>query len=172
MIRILKSSMWVALVLTLIFGSATATFASEKNHTAPEDMVTTHKADDQYTQGKAGKGNDETPGEWYAGDTPTNPAPNATVLLLLPGHNNAAQIFWEDNAMRETAREAGYQTAFVQLHDAGGTSADMWDNGEHLAQKLKEISEHFDGRNVAIIAYSKGGVDTQIAMTHYGACEH
>jgi len=172
MIRILKSTMWVALVLTLIFGSATATFAYEKSDTGPEDTVTTHKEDDQSTQGKAGNGNDETPGEWYAGDAPTNPVPNAPVLLFVPGLNNIAQIFWEDNDMRETAREAGYQTAFVQLHDAGGASADMWDNGELLAEKVEEISEHFDGRKVAIIAYSKGGVDTHTAMTYYGASEY
>src|SRR5699024_1227791 len=128
---------------------------SEKNHKGPENMVTTHKADDQSTQGKAGNGNDETPGEWYAGDAPTNPVPNAPVLLFVPGLNNIAQIFWEDNDMRETAREAGYQTAFVQLHDAGGASADMWDNGEVLAENVKALSEHLEGGDEAISAYCK-----------------
>lgn len=122
--------------------------------------------------GKVGNGNDETPGEWYVGDPPENPLPNAPVLLFVPGLNNVAQVFWEDNDMRETARAAGYQTTFVQLNDAGGASADMWDNGVLLAEKIEEISEHFNGKPITIIAYSKGGVDTQTALTYYGASDY
>src|SRR5699024_8851754 len=91
------------------------------------------------------------------------------VLLFVPGLNNTAQIFWEDNDMYETALEAGYQTAFIQLNDAGGESADMWDNGELLAEKIEEISVHFDNQPINISAFSKGGVDTQTSLTYYGA---
>ncbi|TQS74918.1 alpha/beta hydrolase [Ornithinibacillus gellani] len=118
--------------------------------------------------GKGGNGNDETPGEWYAGDTPPNLLPNAPILLFVPGLNNVAQIWWEENNMYQTAFDAGYQTAFVQLHDAGGESADMWDNGELLAEKINEIAAHFDHQPITIIAYSKGGVDTQTALTYFG----
>src|SRR5699024_2118798 len=89
-------------------------------------------------------------------------------LLFVPGLNNVAQVFYEDNDMYETAFDAGYQTAFIQLHDAGGESADMWDNGELLAEKIDEISDHVDGKPITIVAYSKGGVDTQTALAHYG----
>lgn len=122
--------------------------------------------------GKAGNGNEETPGEWYAGEEPSQPAANAPVLLFVPGLNNVAQIFWEDNDMYETALNAGYQTAFVQMHDAGGASADMWDNGELLAEKIEEISAYFDDAMITVVAYSKGGVDTQTALTYYGAWEY
>ncbi|WP_026909242.1 esterase/lipase family protein [Paucisalibacillus globulus] len=125
----------------------------------------------QSISGKANNGNNETPGEWYIGTTPTNLLPNAPVLLFVPGLNNVAQIFWEDNDMYQTAVDAGYQTAFVQLHDAGGASADMWDNGALLADKIREISNHF-GKPVTVVAYSKGGVDTQTALTHYGAWQY
>ncbi len=118
--------------------------------------------------GKVGNGNTETPGEWYIGTTPSNLIPNAPVLLFVPGLNNVAQIFWEDNDMYQTAVNAGYQTAFVQLYDAGGASRDMWDNGALLADKIREISNHF-GKPVTVVAYSKGGVDTQTALTYYGA---
>ncbi|MFS0750324.1 esterase/lipase family protein [Oceanobacillus sp. 1P07AA] len=121
--------------------------------------------------GKIGNGNEETPGEWYAGLVPSNPIPNAPVILFVPGLNNVAQIFWEDNDMYQTALDAGYQTAFVQLYDAGGASATMWDNGELLAEKIREISTHFD-RPVTIVAYSKGGVDSQTALTYYGAWQY
>ncbi|WP_156856549.1 triacylglycerol lipase [Oceanobacillus sp. AG] len=119
--------------------------------------------------GSGGNGNEETPGEWYRGETPDNLMENAPVLLFVPGLNNVAQIFWEDNNMYDTAYQAGYQTAFVQLHDAGGESADMWNNGELLASKIREISLHFNRKPITVVAYSKGGVDTHAAITYYGA---
>lgn len=122
--------------------------------------------------GKGSNGNEETPGEWYAGETPTDLQHDAPVLLFVPGLNNVAQIFWEDNDMYQTAYDAGYQTAFVQLHDAGGASADMWNNGELLADKIEEISSYFDGKKLTIIGYSKGGIDAQTALTYYGASEY
>lgn len=121
--------------------------------------------------GDPGNGNDETPGEWIEGETPSNLKADAPVLLFVPGLNNVAQVFLEDNDMYETAYDAGYQTAFIQLYDAGGDSADMWDNGELLAEKIDEISDHFDDRPITIVAYSKGGVDTQTALAKYGAWE-
>ncbi|MFD2044810.1 esterase/lipase family protein [Ornithinibacillus salinisoli] len=128
-------------------------------------------SNDYTIMGKVDNGNDETPGEWYIGAVPANPVPNSPVILFVPGLNNVAQIFWEDNDMYQTAVDAGYQTAFVQLHDAGGASADMWDNGQLLAEKISEISAHF-GKPVTVVAYSKGGVDTQTALTYYGAWQY
>ncbi|MBM7713939.1 triacylglycerol esterase/lipase EstA (alpha/beta hydrolase family) [Bacillus thermophilus] len=127
------------------------------------------KENDFSKMGKIGNRNNETPGEWFLGDTPPNPQPDAPVLLFVPGLNNVAQIFLEKNGLYQAAYEAGYETAFIQLYDAGGTSADMWKNGKLLAEKIKEISEYFNGKPITIIAYSKGGIDTQAAVTYYGA---
>jgi len=138
----------------------------------PKKLPEPSELDDIFTPillGDPGNGNDETPGEWIKGDTPPNLKEDAPVLLFVPGLNNVAQIFYEDNDMYDTAYDAGYQTAFIQLYDAGGESADMWDNGELLAEKIDEISDHFDGKPITIVAYSKGGVDTQTALAHYGA---
>lgn len=119
--------------------------------------------------GKAGNGNDENPGEWYTGETPSDVDENDPILLFIAGMNGKAQDWWEDNDMYNTAYEAGYQTSFLQLYDAGGASADMWDNGELLAEKIIEISDHFGGKQITIIAHSKGGVDAQTALTYYDA---
>lgn len=119
--------------------------------------------------GKADNGNDETPGEWYAGETPSDVDADDPILLFIAGLNGKAQVWWEGNDMYDTAYEAGYQTSFLQLHDAGGDSADMWDNGELLADKVAEISDYFDGKPITIIAHSKGGVDAQTALTYYDA---
>lgn len=122
--------------------------------------------------GEIGNGNDETPGEWYIGDTPSNMNDDSPVLLFVHGLNSKAQVWWEDNDMYETAYEAGYQTTFVQLHDAGGESADMWRNGELLSRAIQEISNHFDGRPITIVAHSKGGVDTQTALSTFDAWQY
>jgi hypothetical protein len=169
----LKRSMVVIGFLAIFsIGIILPVHAAADNATDPPQPVQVGESETISITGKAGNGNEETPGEWYAGDTPSQPVANAPVLLFVPGLNNVAQVFWEDNDMYETALNAGYQTAFIQMHDAGGTSADMWDNGELLAEKIEEISAHFDGAPITVVAYSKGGVDTQTALTYYGAQEY
>ena len=143
--------------------------AQQKSNVPAPQVVGQH--DKQAVTGKGGNGNDEIPGEWYVGATPPNLIEDAPVLLFIPGLNNTAQVWWENNNMYETAYEAGYLTAFVQLFDAGGASADMWDNGRLLAEKIQEISTYFAGKEIVIVAYSKGGVDTQTALTYYGASD-
>src|SRR5699024_4875775 len=169
MLRSLRRVMSIVLLMVLVAGMNVSALEKEQEYSEPRLI---EESDEYSVTGKADNGNEETPGEWYAGDAPENPVANAPVLLFVPGLNNVAQVFWEENDMYETAREAGYQTAFIQLYDAGGASADMWDNGELLAEKTEEISAHFDNRPITIIAYSKGGVDTQTALTYYGANEY
>src|SRR5699024_9306831 len=163
---------FLALVLALCMlpKYADAHKRQSEKEIAPPHRV--HTAEQRSVSGKADNGHDENPGEWYKGETPPNLQDDAPVLLFVPGLNNVAQIFWEDNDMYETAYEAGYQTAFIQLHDAGGESADMWDNGELLAEKIPEIADHFDGQPITIVAYSKGGVDTQTALTYFDVRTH
>ncbi|TFJ92527.1 esterase/lipase family protein [Lentibacillus salicampi] len=156
-------------ILMAAFSIPHVVAASAEKPQTPEPILVDEQKSDVTITGKAGNGNSETPGEWYAGAEPPNLVPNAPVLLFVPGLNNIAQVFWEDNDMYQTAYDAGYQTAFVQLHDAGGASADMWDNGELLAEKIREISAHFDALPITIIGHSKGGVDAQSALTYYGA---
>lgn len=155
----------------LLVFSPMAAFADDDQ---PDELPDPHAIDGPdmpSLMGDGGNDNDETPGEWIEGDTPSNLKDDAPVLLFVPGLNNVAQVFIDDNDMYETAYDAGYQTAFIQLYDAGGESADMWDNGELLAEKINEISEHFDDKPITVVAYSKGGVDTQTALAHYGAWE-
>src|SRR5690625_2872586 len=90
------------------------------NAVDPPQPVLSGESETITITGKAGNGNEETPGEWFAGDAPSQPISNAPVLLFVPGLNNVAQVFWEDNDMYETALNAGYQTAFIQIHYAGG----------------------------------------------------
>ncbi|GEL77619.1 esterase/lipase family protein [Tenuibacillus multivorans] len=165
----LKKIAFLCLIVAVIAGANMTLFADSEDISDPQPA---YDLDSKSISGKAGNGNDETPGEWYIGDTPPNLDPSKPILLFVPGLNNVAQVWWEDNDMYQTAYDAGFQTTFVQLHDAGGESADMWDNGELLAEKIVEISNHFGGKPITVVAYSKGGVDTQSALTYYDAHQY
>lgn len=156
----------ISIILSMMFVSG----ASAEGKVSEELQLP--KLIDSTISGKGDNDNDETPGEWYEGETPDNIRPKAPVLLFVHGLNSKAQVWWEDNDLPEIARDAGYETAFIQLYDAGGESADMWDNGELLAEKIEEISEHFHGKKITIIAHSKGGIDTQTALSYYGAADY
>ncbi|MBN6205386.1 hypothetical protein JYK21_02890, partial [Ralstonia pickettii] len=166
--RILQVGLAILFTVGMLYGNWNTAAAAS----VPSEPVLVQQGERLITYGKGSNGNEENPGEWYRGATPDNLRPDAPVLLFVPGLNNIAQIFWEDNNMYQTAHDAGYQTAFLQLYDAGGESADMWNNGSLLASKISEISNYYNGKDITIIAYSKGGVDTQTALTYYGASQY
>lgn len=112
-----------------------------------------------------------TPGEWFLGETPPNIDPNKPPIVFVQGKNGNATSWYGNteyyglNDMYTKAYEAGYQTVFVQLYDAAGNgSYSQYDNGKLLASMLKEISQHFHGEKLNIVAHSKGGPDTQAAL--------
>ncbi|MFD1020453.1 esterase/lipase family protein [Thalassobacillus hwangdonensis] len=90
--------------------------------------------------------------------------PNKSPVLFIHGLNSSSSTWYEDNDMYETVRSQGFETAFIDLNP----DKDMWTNGQLLAEKLQEIYQHF-GEKVVIVAHSKGGVDAQAALVHYGA---
>ncbi len=117
-----------------------------------------------------------TPGQWFLGDKPPNYNSAKPPIVFVQGKNGSSTSWYGEteyhgvNDMYTKAYEAGYQTAFVQLYDAAGNgSENQYTNGELLASMLADISRHFDGQKVNIIAHSKGGPDTQAALIHYGA---
>ncbi|MFC4075417.1 esterase/lipase family protein [Salinithrix halophila] len=113
--------------------------------------------------GKPGK-----PGTIYFGEPPENPDPEKPVVVFVQGLYNSASIWRIYNDMPIRTRNAGYETAFVELNDAGGTPKSNWDNGKMLADQLQKISDHFEGKKLVVVGYSKGGIDTQTALVHYG----
>lgn len=117
-----------------------------------------------------------TPGEWFLGDRPPNYTSSKPPIVFVQGKNGSSTSWYGEttyhgvNDIYTKAYEAGYQTVFVQLYDAAGNgSENQYTNGRLLASMLGEISRHFNGQKVNIIAHSKGGPDTQAALIHYGA---
>jgi triacylglycerol esterase/lipase EstA (alpha/beta hydrolase family) len=115
--------------------------------------------------GNLGGGSSGVPGTWYSGAEPSWVDPAKSPIVFVHGYNNSASVWWEGNDMYETALANGYQTAFIDLY----SDRDMWENGVMLAQKLKVIYDHFGGKKLVVVGYSKGGVDAQTALVHYGA---
>lgn len=108
------------------------------------------------------------PGTWSPGATPSNLNSKLPVILFVQGLGGHAGSWYDTNDMYQTAYNNGYQTAFIELNDSGGTPKNMWDNGQLLAQKMAVISQYFN-KKLVIVAHSKGGVDTQAALVHYNA---
>jgi triacylglycerol esterase/lipase EstA (alpha/beta hydrolase family) len=104
------------------------------------------------------------PGQWYVGTTPSYVAPSKHPILFVHGLNSSSNTWWNENNMYDTAYQNGYETAFIDLYP----TKNMWDNGALLAQKICDIYNYY-GEKVVVVAHSKGGIDTQSALVHYGA---
>jgi hypothetical protein len=104
----------------------------------------------------------------------------APVLLFVHGVSGIASDWWSDrslhgtNDMYDRAFNGGYRTAFVtlNLHGEPGPGNDMWTNGETLAQQISYVVNHYDVDTLDVVAHSKGGVDAQAAIVHFGAHVH
>ncbi|MGD6844037.1 esterase/lipase family protein [Bacillus infantis] len=109
-----------------------------------------------------GGGSGGSPGRWYPGESPNIVDPSLPPLVFIHGYSNSANVWLEENDMPEIAGEYGYQTAYADLYP----DRDMWENGMMLAGMLEEIYYHFGQKKLAVVAYSKGGVDSQTALVH------
>lgn len=122
-------------------------------------------------------GAEAVPGTWYVGETPPNVDYGKPPIVFVQGLRGSAESWWGETAyhgpndMYATAYSNGYRTAFVELYDSGGEGASMWDNGRLLADLLAQIRQYF-GEPVNIVSHSKGGIDSQTALVHYGAWPH
>ncbi|MFN7253174.1 MAG: esterase/lipase family protein [Anaerobacillus sp.] len=138
----------ISLTITLLFTLAFQSLASSHFHET------------------IGQGNQ--PGTIHIGTLPAEPNPEKPVLVFVQGLTNNSTTWYQGNNMYDLARQNGFETAFVELYDSGGTPKSYWDNGAILANQLEQISEYFGGKKLVIVGYSKGGVDAQVALIHEG----
>lgn len=101
--------------------------------------------------------------------------PDGPVLVFVHGYGGTAGNWWtvpangQGNDMYAMAYGAGYRTAFVDLGGRDGQdSGTMWSNGQLLSWQLETIAEHYGVEILDIVAHSKGGIDSQAAVVHYG----
>ncbi len=114
------------------------------------------------------------PGTIYYGAVPAG-ASGKPVLVFVHGMHGKAENWWTNspysghNDMYDYAYSYGYRTAFVDLLDSNGAGASMWANGALLRSQLDTIATHYGVQSLNVIGHSKGGIDTQAAIVHYGA---
>lgn len=114
-------------------------------------------------------------GDWYVGATPPGYDPAKPVIVFVQGLHGSAGDWWGpteyygNNDMYAYAYSSGYRTAFVDFRDAGGNAGSMWLNGSVFRTQLEKICAHFRVSRVNVVCHSKGGVDVQSAIVHYGA---
>lgn len=110
---------------------------------------------------------------YYGAVPPENP--DGPVLVFVHGYGGVADNWWtitphdELNDMYIMAYQAGYRTAFVSLGGPDGSeTGSMWANGQRLSWQLAIIASHYSVDTLDVVAHSKGGVDTEAAVAHYG----
>ena len=106
---------------------------------------------------------DGGPGSVFVGDVPAG-SESKPVIVFVHGKSSSAEVWLQDNDMYQRAYSYGYRTAFVNL----GPESSMWDNGSLLHNLLNFISGYFSSSDLIVIAHSKGGIDTETAIFHYG----
>lgn len=109
----------------------------------------------------------------YGAVPPENP--DGPVLVFVHGYGGVADNWWtitsydELNDMYAMAYQDGYRTAFVSLGGPDGSDTwSMWDNGQLLIWQLGVIERHYGVDTLDVVTHSKGGVDAQAAVAHYG----
>ncbi len=103
------------------------------------------------------------PGSVFVGEIP--PASDSKpVIVFVHGKSSSADVWYSGNDMYYLAYSWGYRTAFVNLEPEGS----MWTNGSILNNLLNVIAGYFGTSDLVVIAHSKGGIDTETAIFHYG----
>jgi triacylglycerol esterase/lipase EstA (alpha/beta hydrolase family) len=108
-------------------------------------------------------------GDWYVGAIPPNVDYNKPVILFVQGLHSDYTTWYNSDGFYDAAYNEGYRTAFVQLKDADGGGGSMWTNGSTLANVINKVKNYYGVSKINVIAHSKGGIDTQTALVHYGA---
>lgn len=101
----------------------------------------------------------------YYGKTPPNSS-NKPVIVFVHGYASNAQVFFlgDDNMYADVYRD-GYRSAYVSLTP----NDDMWTNGSMLATMIDQIKDHYSNAPLVLVGWSKGGVDIDAALVHFGA---
>ncbi|MGF3105293.1 esterase/lipase family protein [Rossellomorea sp. DUT-2] len=102
------------------------------------------------------------PGRWFVDEMADGS--EGYPVLFIHGIHASSDTWIRENDLQEFTRKYGHQAVFIDLHP----DEDMWKNGQLLEGNLHEIYDHFK-RKVVVVGHSKGGIDIQTALVHYGA---
>lgn len=101
---------------------------------------------------------------FWVGDV-TQANETSPVLVLVHGTESSHETWTGDNQATQDGCQNGFRVAAVDLEGLGS----IWDNARLLSTQLELIANYYDVDKVNIMAHSRGGVETQIAIAHYNA---
>lgn len=109
------------------------------------------------------EGND--PNSIYYGMVPANSSSKPVIVFVHGYASNASVWYSGDDNMYRDVYDDGYRTAFVSLTP----NRHIWTNGNMLSNSIDQIRTHYNVNTVVVVGWSKGGVDTDASIVHYGA---
>lgn len=109
------------------------------------------------------------PSNVFYGATPPT-APNGPVLVFVHGLRGVAWDWYDNNDMYQLAYAAGYRTAFITINlDGTRNDAPIEPNADVIAGLIPQIAARFGVPKLYLVTHSKGGPDSQAAITTYPA---
>lgn len=109
------------------------------------------------------EGND--PNSIYYGMVPPNSSSKPVIVFVHGYASNASVWYSGDDNMYRDVYDDGYRSAFVSLTP----NRHIWTNGNMLSNSIDQIRTHYNVNTVVVVGWSKGGVDTDASIVHYGA---
>ena len=107
----------------------------------------------------------DDPNTIYYGLTPPGSA-NRPVLVFVHGYASKASVWYSgDDNMYNDVYNDGYRAAYVSLTP----NKHVWTNGAMLSTIIDRVTQHYNVSSVTVVGWSKGGVDTDAALVHFGA---
>ncbi|MEM6271837.1 MAG: T9SS type A sorting domain-containing protein [Bacteroidota bacterium] len=101
----------------------------------------------------------------HFGLTPPNSS-SKPVLVFVHGYASNASVWYNgDDNMYHDVYQDGYRAAFVSLTP----NRHIWTNGFMLNRIIDRVTQYYGVSDVVVIGWSKGGVDTDAAIVHFGA---
>ncbi|WP_375561575.1 T9SS type A sorting domain-containing protein [Bernardetia sp. OM2101] len=154
--RIFQTTLAFCIFLLFSFGAVAQQI--QENNLVPPSQITS------ISGSLLGSGISDA-GNIYYGATPSNLRAGSPVIVFIHGYFSRASSWWILNDMYTKAFNDGYRTAFVSVHP----DKNMWVNGQLFSNMLGTITNHLGVNKVVVVAHSKGGLDTDAAVVHYGA---
>lgn len=154
----MKTNLLILLLLLVSLDATTQTI--EKSYGPPTDHFLGMPSDN-YTSSTTENIRNQI---WY-GKSPAN-SHQKPVLVFVHGFNANHTTFTDGPGnMYNSAYKDGYRSAYVSLTP----DKSMWFNAWRLRIMLWKITNHYKEKKVTVVAWSKGGVDTDAAITFYDA---
>lgn len=105
------------------------------------------------------------PNEILYGAAPTN-SEDLPVLVFVHGYiDNGYGWFFQSNKMYHNSFGENYRTVFLGHSRTRG----IHENAVTISGMLAQIAARYEGAELVVVAHSKGGLDTEMAMIEYGA---